>query len=359
MKIFLLGSGNIGPYHHARFSAASRIIPEFVYLKVPSRDVYRPWGVKTEVATFKVLSALRLAEVWTVLKSHRPDVVVTAGYANPSLFIAALWARMNDIPVVMLSDSTIQDKPRNILLEWIKRRYVKFFYAAAFVAGVRSGDYARLLGIGPGLIRRGVDVVDNSHFYRDESVHVSAPASRHFLCVSRLAAEKNLVNLIKAFELYRGGGGTWRLVVAGDGPQSQYLKSIVPKNLGREILFPGWVGYGDLPSFYHAASCFILPSFSESWGLVVNEAMAAGLPVLISEKCGAAPDLCENGVNGFVFDPQDVGEMSEKMAMISSGELDLVKMGRESRRIVSAYTPRAWAETFCGICADVLKAKTL
>jgi glycosyltransferase involved in cell wall biosynthesis len=77
--------------------------------------------------------------------------------------------------------------------------------------------------------------------------------------------------------------------------------------------------------------------------LVVNEAMACGLPILISRKCGCQPELCWRGLNGYDFDPLDVSELVGLMARVSGGELDLEAMGEASRQIIAPLTPDGWA----------------
>jgi glycosyltransferase involved in cell wall biosynthesis len=93
----------------------------------------------------------------------------------------------------------------------------------------------------------------------------------------------------------------------------------------------------DLPSFYGLAEAFVLPSESEEWGLVVNEAMACGVPVVVSSKCGCAPDLVRPGVNGFQFNYDNPEELAMRMIEIGS-QPDLArKMGRSSLEMISKW----------------------
>jgi 1,2-diacylglycerol 3-alpha-glucosyltransferase len=95
------------------------------------------------------------------------------------------------------------------------------------------------------------------------------------------------------------------LVVCGDGDLRPRLHALA-RELGLEqrVHWPGFVQYPDLPVYYALADAFILASTIEPWGLVVNEAMACGLPVLVSDRCGCAPDLVPEGQNGFTFKPR-------------------------------------------------------
>ncbi|HTA76994.1 MAG TPA: glycosyltransferase, partial [bacterium] len=111
------------------------------------------------------------------------------------------------------------------------------------------------------------------------------------------------------------------------------------------VKMPGYIQYNQLPTYYGLAKVFILPSTTEQWGLVVNEAMAAGLPVLVSEKCGCAPDLVKNGVNGFQFDPYDQEKLSDLMIRISGQKAKLNAMGKQSQRIVSEWSPENFGKS--------------
>ncbi|MFZ2197715.1 MAG: glycosyltransferase family 4 protein, partial [Thermodesulfovibrionales bacterium] len=162
---------------------------------------------------------------------------------------------------------------------------------------------------------------------------------------SRLTFGKNIKMLMRAFELYRDRGGEWGLLIVGTGPQERELMDVAPSHISESICFYGWAAYDDIPSLYRGASCFILPSLSETWGLVVNEAMATGLPVLLSRKCGCLPDLCRTGENGFDFDPNNHEELAGLMLKMSSDEINLASMRIASKKIISNYTPETWANT--------------
>ena len=109
--------------------------------------------------------------------------------------------------------------------------------------------------------------------------------------------------------------------------------------LSENVKMPGFQQYRELPLYYGLASVFILPSTTEQWGLVVNEAMASGLPVLVSNRCGCAPDLVEEGRNGYTFDPFDQTNLADLMLRISDDGCDREAMGRVSRKIIAEWSP--------------------
>jgi glycosyltransferase involved in cell wall biosynthesis len=110
-------------------------------------------------------------------------------------------------------------------------------------------------------------------------------------------------------------------------------------------MLAGFRQYDELPAYYGLASAFVHASTTEQWGLVVNEAMASGLPVLVSEHCGCAPDLVENGVNGFTFDPYDVQALAALMQRVAAmTEVRRTAMARAGQRIIADWGPERFAD---------------
>ena len=134
-------------------------------------------------------------------------------------------------------------------------------------------------------------------------------------------------------------------MLLGDGPLRAEVESrVAGLGLTGEVLLPGFRQYHELPVFYGLAGAFVHASATEPWGLVVNEAMAAGLPVLVSERCGCAPDLVREGVNGLTFDPSSVAELAglmERVAAMTDGQR--AAMGEAGRRIVADWGPERFA----------------
>jgi glycosyltransferase involved in cell wall biosynthesis len=109
-------------------------------------------------------------------------------------------------------------------------------------------------------------------------------------------------------------------------------------------VFKGLVSYFDLPGIYGLAKAFVHASTTEQWGLVVNEAMASGLPVLVSERCGCVSELVEDGVNGFTFDPRKTEELAQKMLFIYRDRPLLQRMGQESIALIAQWSLERFAK---------------
>jgi glycosyltransferase involved in cell wall biosynthesis len=349
-----------GPYHVARAHALHRRTGGRArFIQLASREEMREWrtdGPTPEILTIaegalEQIASSRLARgVSEQLDRLRPGAVIIAGYAHPAMRAAARWCRSNGAASILLSDSNHVDHRRNPLKEWVKRAWVSRHFDAAFVAGALSAAYAQSLGFAPSQVWRGYDVVDNDFFASAAAARARQSSllqelnlpERVFLFVGRLSAEKNVHRLVDAMAEYRRRAGAWGLLLVGSGPESEAIASRA-RSMPGTVALVGFKQLADLAKIYATAGALILPSTSEPWGLVVNEAMAAGLPVLVSDRAGSASDLVFPGVNGYVFNPLATEAMVEVMLRVSSEDVDLKAMGLASQRIIANYTPETWA----------------
>jgi 1,2-diacylglycerol 3-alpha-glucosyltransferase len=356
---------NFGPYILARLKA-TRILGEHKHCRVQglelSGKLHRyPWQVENDELDKITLFPDKAGEevsffsyvrhTWQTLQETQPDVLALAGYDTPAVLTALAWAKINGKLVICMSDSKADDRVRQGWKEGLKRLLVSRF-DAALVGGIPQMEYAISLGIPPERVFVGYDVVDNEHFARRATAARAQEArlrrelglpNQYFLAVCRFIEEKNLVRLFAAYRLYRQRyPNPWELVLCGSGPLETTLRETAADLPG--VYFPGFKQDNALHDYYALAQVLILSSISETWGLVVNEAMAAGLPVLVSRACGCAPDLVLEGVNGYTFDPYDVEGLTRLMVRMSSGVVDLKAMGQASLRIIADWTPEVFAQ---------------
>jgi glycosyltransferase involved in cell wall biosynthesis len=289
------------------------------------------------------------AKLWRRLSKLDPEVVLVPGYYTSPAIAAALWARFHNRKSVLMTESTEGDHARVWWRETFKSILIRLLFNWAVSGGKAHMRYLERLNFPARRIRHFYDVVDNQ--YLKETVdplklksgtHMGLPHP-YFLYVGRLSSEKNVDGLLGEWIRYREHGGSWPLVLVGAGPQTDSLKAIASTSFfARDIYFAGHKTFHELPPFYAFAGCFVLPSTREPWGLVVNEAMAAGLPVLVSSRCGCAEDLVDSGGNGFTFDPLKKGTLAALLERIESLELTtLIRMSDRSREIIDTYTPEA------------------
>jgi 1,2-diacylglycerol 3-alpha-glucosyltransferase len=291
--------------------------------------------------------------VWNCLTKLDPAAVLVPGYYERPALAAALWCRWHRRRAILMSESTADDHQRSPASEAVKSVLIRSLFDRAIAGGAPQRRYLEQLGFPPERIAEFYDVVDNDFFtvetagirrqYRAASFGLP---DGYFLYVGRLSPEKNVAGLIEAYAEYRRGGGRQALVLVGDGPLRAELQALAERTgFGIDIRFEGLRTTAELPRYYAFAGCFVLPSTREPWGLVTNEAMAAGLPVLISRRCGCAEDLVAEGENGLLFDPAEPGSLTASLSVMGSlGRARLAEMGAVSEVIIARYSPQAWAE---------------
>jgi 1,2-diacylglycerol 3-alpha-glucosyltransferase len=353
---------NYGPYHYARASAlASRC--ELLPFQLASFQRKYGWSTDAE-SSIKVTTILEgdweAQAAWQVafkllkmLQSENPEVVIIPGYHSIPGVVSALWGKLRGRRNILMFESTEEDHPRNKVKEALKGLLVCTLFDRASVGGSRTSSYLKKLGFPPASIGHYYDVVNNEFYTtgtrllrsvsnRDE---YNLPA-KYFLYVGRLAPEKNLLGLLDAFGIYLARGGERSLVLVGTGNQRELLgqHDAVVQN-PRRVHFAGFKNGRELLPYYAFADCFVLPSMSEPWGLVVNEAMASALPVIVSRRCGCADDLVTHGDNGLLVDPSSVGGMAEALLKLDSLSFErLADMGARSLTRIADYSPDNWAK---------------
>jgi glycosyltransferase involved in cell wall biosynthesis len=355
---------NLGPYHLARMEALAKLHPNLLVVEIGTKQGIYPWRAEKKHLSFNIetlfnknvenISAYnQRSAIIGCLEKYRPKAVVVSGYSQLVMRTAAKWARKKGIFNILLFVSTELDHPRVWWREWIKRHFIVRKFSCFAVAGSRSSEYAHKLGVSKKRIFNIRNVVDNQRIKEHaEKVRKNGVEKRkefglpkkYFLYVGRLSYEKNLTTLIDAFWDYRKSGGTWDLVLVGTGKEETTLKKLTNSDRQESLHFVGWKQFDDLIAHYTLAKALILPSVSEPWGLVVNEGMCCGLPVLVSRNCGCVPELCQDGINALVFDPSNKEDLMLCMLQLSGGELNLDAMGRKSSEIIDTFTPEIWAQ---------------
>jgi glycosyltransferase involved in cell wall biosynthesis len=159
-----------------------------------------------------------------------------------------------------------------------------------------------------------------------------------FLFSGQLIERKGVDVLIRAFVRVGNTNTQTALLILGDGPLRDALKASVPLAMTNRVHFIGPVAQVDLPSYFAAADVFVFPSRHDGWGVVINEACAAGLPVIATRQTGAARDLVVDGVSGFIVEREDTEGLAGKMQFLAEHPAERKKMGLEGRRIVESFS---------------------
>lgn len=162
------------------------------------------------------------------------------------------------------------------------------------------------------------------------------------LFVGRLSPEKGLRTLIDAVTFCKSRGVDVKLVLVGSGPDEEPLR-VLGQRAGIDLEFHGFLEGDALAERYAAADIFVLPSLSEPWGLVVNEAMEFGMPLLLSDRVGCRTVLLQEGTNGFTFSAGDARALASVMEPLLTRPQIREEMGQASRLIIQKHTIDSWA----------------
>lgn len=365
----------IGPYHHVRLEAFGQRQPLAVLETRPASREY-PWDFDPgQSYPIHRLSGHHNPDsdppatavdhqVAALLTRLRPRAVVCVGWADRALRRLLLAAQRRAIPCVIVSDSRANDSetPRRWPLEQIKRLLLRG-YGAGLVAGRESRAYLEALGMPADAIHQPWDVVDNAGFAaaaeRERRYQAALAAEEreppHFLCVSRFIEKKNHAGLLQAYGDYQRQGGRWGLRLLGCGPlQERIAAQIATLPQPQRVRLDPFQQLVALQRCYGQAHALVLASHTDQWGLVVNEAMAAGLPVLLSAACGCAGDLVEHGVSGWCFPPAGSSALT---ALLHTAEQQSPEgraaMVASARERLQAFSPESFAS---GLSAAVKEA---
>lgn len=300
---------------------------------------------------FKIPIQIMQPALKRALEALKPDVVFPYGYSLRIMRWVKYWAEKNGVAAVVISDSNYSDKRRFWPFELLKSLFISRF-EAGFVGGTSSSRYLQHLGLPEERIVAGYDVVDNASIQNRNIRNRRAISDlrrklelpeKYFLFVGRMVKCKNISGLLRSYANYFRSTRElpWDLVLCGDGPDEsefRYNADGLSTETRKHISFRGLVKQPDLIDFFSGASCLILPSEFESWGLVVNEALVCGLPVLVSQRCGCAMDLVQDNINGWKFDPDNLDELTRLMLHVQRLEPNArEEMGKRGQEIIAEW----------------------
>lgn len=348
----LLVWNRIGDYHAARFWALEKELGQsrvFIADLGGNDSLYKWQNPLQDHSSYFSLSdkpvetedsAERLRRFKKIVKEKKITCLGLAGYGQAEYRKMLLWCWMNGISVVLFAESWY---PGNRIVDFLKGSFLRLACRGFLVSGERAREHFKLrLGIPEHSIQIPYSVVDNQHFLGVNPDYTA----RKLLCVARFSPEKNLQNLITAFKNSGIDKQGWTLELVGGGPLKKELAANFQHD--KSLIFKEWVSYENLPELYASASFFILPSLFEPWGLVVNEAMSAGLPVAVSNECGCAPDLVPD--NALHFPANNLQKLEDLLKSIAGMSTEKLRhLGDSNRQLIQHFSPKTWADAFLGL----------
>jgi glycosyltransferase involved in cell wall biosynthesis len=317
-------------------------------------NVSQAWDLRGEEPCGSYLpknSVVAGRELASKLSTGRYELLHLAGWGHPVLLFALILAWWYRIPVFMESDTQLP-----ISLPLWKRMVKRLVYPKLFripvrllAGGSRQVEYFRYYGVNNDRIVKGQMTVDvtaimrRSDAIREQGSKVTLRqqfglCDRHivFIYVGRLEAYKGIADLLDAFnELYKSHPDA-ALLIVGDGTQRAQVETAA--RTSRAVRYVGRLNSADVVVAYNCADVAILPSTREPWGLTVNEALAVGLPVIVSDRVGCADDLVQHGHSGLIFPAGSKERLRESMRYLLENSQTRAEMGKAGRYIIAPWT---------------------
>jgi glycosyltransferase involved in cell wall biosynthesis len=358
----------ISPYRIPLFNAlANRTELQLHVIFLAETDpVLREWNVyKNEIKfSFEVLRSWRKRIAGTHFLLNRgvtralgradPTLILCGGYNYLASWQAQRWARHHNVPFLLWSESHARDmRSRLAAVELLKSEFVA--QCTGFVVpGKAAFEYLRTFKISEERIFTALNAVDNDFFAnnalfarqnaRELRSQLNLP-TRYFLFTGRLVKEKGIFELLSAYAKLDGSlRKQIGLVFVGNGPSRDELQNHAASDPSEMIRFVGFVQRELLPTYYALAEIMVLPTYTDPWGLVVNEAMACGLPILVSEVAGCAIDLVTENWNGKIVPARNVEALAAAMHELAKDPAHSRWMGANSSTRIQSYSPERWAE---------------
>jgi len=294
--------------------------------------------------------------VAAALEKARPDAIACGGYGYLASWRVLDWARRRKVPVFLWSESNQQDKRRGTPQVEMLKRYFISACSGAIVPGKSAAAYMAAFGVPPDRIFVAPNAVDNAFFsaaasearQRGGELHRQfGLPERYFLCAGRLIAAKGIFDLLDAYtrlapELREQVG----LLFVGDGVEQLELEARACGVRPGVIRCTGFAHREQLAVYYALAEALVFPTHTDPWGLVVNEAMVCGLPIVATDAGGCVEDLVRDGWNGYVVPKESPASLSEALAKVAADPEVRTAMGLRSAQLIESNSPQACAAGF-------------
>jgi glycosyltransferase involved in cell wall biosynthesis len=304
--------------------------------------------------------------VFGAIHKLKPDVLLVHGYHQYTNILAIFFARLCGVPVLLRSDTrqTAANMNPGRLVGFLKRAIFKVVNGCIAI-GTLNRDFYRSNGVPSHKLFFAPFSVNNAFFSLPALERANARMSVRtelgikdddfvVLSASKLISIKRIQDIVQAFASLAGKFPQLRLVVVGTGDQEESLREL-DRELGLEgIIFAGFKNQSQLPSVYAASDVFVLASEVESWGLAVNEAMAAGLPCVVSNQVGAAPDLVQGKGTGAVYECGDIVQLSKALDNLISNSAYRRECGQRAIELVAKWDTITCADKFVAAGKEVM-----
>lgn len=294
-------------------------------------------------------------QVWAEIRSGQYDAVLLNGYAYAVNVLALLAAKTKGLPVLMRAETHLGLR-RLRWRRWIRDAVmsIAFRFLDGFLAiGSANRAYYRALGVPGDKIFDVPYTVDNDRFTAAaaQASQQRGEVRRRFglpvdgpvvLFASKFERRKHPEDVLRAMARLRDRNQAVTLFMVGAGEMENELRDLATSLALENVVFGGFINQAELPKVYAASDVFVLPSENEPWGLIVNEVMCAGIPVVVSDEVGCVPDLVKDGVNGYHMKAGDVESLAIALEKLLADGYQRQRMGAASLSII-----RGWSYEQC------------
>jgi len=278
-----------------------------------------------------------------LLRKQNPDAIIITGYDSLQFWEAFFYAKIYGKKKILWNGSTLlSSRSQNKVVNRIKKYFINSF-DSYYTYGSKATEYIESFGVDSQKIITGTNTVDSDFYKHNTKDEVVYKNRVNFLFVGQLIERKGLKNTIEAFS--KISHQNWKLTIVGSGPdENMFKKQVIDYHLDDKIKFVGFKQKNEIIDYYSEADVFLMPSYLEVWGLVLNEALASGLFCLASKYAGATFDLIKEGENGLVIDPKNVDDLVHKIDMVFERNFDKksiknsfdVSYEKETQKIIEA-----------------------
>lgn len=293
----------------------------------------------------------------------KPDIVISQEYSIPSA-LAYFYCKLFEKRYISWSEGTPLSDTNIDLIQKFLRRIIVSASKSYIACSTDAREQYILLGAKPEKVFIGIQTTDVKTFerkvekIREKGVFATKKNinEKFILYTGSLIERKGIIHLLDAVKILSHKLKNFHVILVGDGDQKRILQDFcVKNNLVDMVSFVGFKQQYELPYYYAQADIYIFPTLLDTFGVVINEAMAAGLPVICSKYAGAANDLIMEGINGYVIEPRDHRKMADYLFKILTNDKLRVKMGEASKGIIENYDIAAATTGFIKACRKSLE----
>lgn len=354
MKLIQITNG-YAPYRVDLWNELAKTY-EFTIITLSDKESHRQWNIDLNSLKARIISlhskqllvefgkiywALNFTffKIIKVLKKLKPDCVIVGGHDEPAYWIVMIWSRIAKIPLIVWTESHIlSSQTMGSPVDFVKRLFFK--NCDAFIAGSHlSRSYLEFYKIKPNKIIIAPNCIYLSRIDKKEIRKQNKFPL--FLYVGRLSKQKGTDILLKAF--YQLRDLDWKLILVGGGKLYKEIELYILKNnLSNKVVVMNFLQSEELKKFYEISDVFIFPTKFDTWGIVINEALLAGLYVIGSRFSAAVNELVIPGMNGSIIEPNLTNLIEEIRGSLKLYPFDKIKI----QNSIKQYTPLYQANQF-------------